>query len=95
MTIDRTKLIEAAERTYRQQQAREVKFRAFMCSHLGLAPGTACDQAEAIIACNDPKVLTKEQLRLIVHFDAGLPPGYSLSSAQYNVAAKAILARTV
>jgi hypothetical protein len=87
----REQLIEAAERAYRQEQAREAEFRAFVCAHLGLPPGTPNQQVEAITRATDLEDLTDEHLTLLVHFGLGLPPGYSLTEDQIDMAAEALL----
>ena len=62
-----------------------------MCSHFGLEPGTGHEDAEAIIRCDDPQELTDEQLNLVLLYEAGLPPGYSLTDEQESTVAKALL----
>jgi hypothetical protein len=96
MTTDnseyRAQLLDAARRIQAEQGEWEAAFRVFMRSHLGLAPGTVCDQAEAIISrLNNVKELSDSQLSLVVHFDSGCPPGYLLSEEQIEMAARALL----
>jgi hypothetical protein len=89
----RAQLLAAAERIQAEQTARDNNFRLFCCAHLGLAPGTVCDQAESIIRNNDPKELSDEQLSLVVQFAAGLPPGYSFTEEQIEMAASALISQ--
>lgn len=96
MTTDnseyRAQLLDAARRIQAEQGEWGAAFRVFMRSHLGLAPGTVCDQAEAIISrLNNVKELSDSQLSLVVHFDSGISPGYSLSDEQIDIAARAVL----
>jgi hypothetical protein len=95
MTTDndpyRAKLLAAAQLIQAKRHAWEAGLRAFVCSHLGLAPGTVCDQAEAIISANNPRELSDAQLNLVVHFAAGIPPGFQLSEEQIDIALEALL----
>jgi hypothetical protein len=81
-TNEREALIAAAETAYRAGQNREANFRAYMCAHLGPEAGT--QQAEEILAANDPKQLSDEQLNLSLYFKIGLPPGYTLTEEQLD-----------
>jgi hypothetical protein len=87
MTIDRTKLIQAAEAAYQQEKAREAEFRTWLCAHLGPQAGAQ----EALIIAKDASELSVERLALVVMFDSGCPPGYSLSAEQVEMAARAAL----
>jgi hypothetical protein len=84
---ERAQLLEAAQRIQTKQIERETKFRAFMCSRLGLGPGAV--QAEHILSLV-PKEMSDAQLSLIVHFDSGIPPEYALSEEQVFMAARAL-----
>lgn len=88
MTIDRTQLEKAAEAAYQQEKAREADFRAWLCAHLG--PQAGSQEADIIIAA-DATELSDERLTLVVMFDSGCPPGYSLSGDQIEMAARAAL----
>jgi hypothetical protein len=93
MTEHREQLIQAAEAAYQQEQDRADKFRAYYCAHFGQAPGTVHEQCEAIIRSNDAQELTDDQLRLLVQWGAGVPPGYFLTEDQIQMAANELLER--
>jgi hypothetical protein len=92
MTEHRERLIEAAEAVYQQEKEMEDKFRAFMCSRLGLAPGTPCEQAERIICTNKANELSNDDLLIAAHFHLGLPSDYSFTREQIEMAAEADVA---
>lgn len=90
MNIDRIKAIEAAEAAYHQEKAREANFRTYLCAHLG--PEIGNQEAEAICSSNNPRELYDGQLKLVLHFAAGIPPGFQMSEEQIDVALEAVLA---
>jgi hypothetical protein len=89
MNINRTKAIEAAEAAYHQEKAREANFRTYLCAHLG--PELGNQEADVIISAADATELSDDRLALVVQFDSGCPPGYSLSGDQIEMAARAAL----
>jgi hypothetical protein len=93
MTTDteRTQLLEACQLIQAKRRAWEAGFRAFVAAHKGLAPGTECDEAEAIISSNNPRERSDGQLKLVLHFAAGVPPGFQLSEEQIDIALAAFL----
>jgi hypothetical protein len=92
MTEDRERLIQAAEAAHQQEKERADRFRAFMCSHLGLSPGTPCEQAERILWTNSARDLSNDDLLIAAHFEIGLPPEYSFTQEQIEMAAEVYLA---
>ena len=87
--MNREQMIEAAEAAYRQEREMEDRLRAFMCSHLGLTPGTPCAQAERIIRTSKAEDLSHEDLLIAVQFVLGLPPEYVFTQEQIEMAAQA------
>jgi hypothetical protein len=90
---ERAQLLIAAGRLQAKRHAWEAGFRAFACSHLGLPAGTVCDQVEAIIRPHKPRELSDEQLKLVLHYAAGIPPGFELSEEQTDLTLAALLGR--
>jgi hypothetical protein len=88
MISARTQLEKAAEAAYHQEKVREAAFRAWLCAHLG--PEAGNQEADVIIGA-DARGLSDDRLALSVMFDSGCPPGYSLSSEQIEMAARALL----
>jgi hypothetical protein len=93
-TIDneRDRLLRAATAIQAKKHAREAGVRAFACSHLGLPAGTVCEQVEAILRPHKAKDLSDAQLMLVLHYAAGIPPGFQLSEDQIDIAVEALLA---
>ena len=88
---DRELLIHLAEAAWQQEQERTAKFRAYMCEHHGVPPGTVCPEAEAILATPSLRIMTDLQLKLLLQCDLGLPPGVMLTDAQLEVVEERIL----
>jgi hypothetical protein len=84
---DRELLIAAAERAYQQKQAREAKFRAYLCEHLGEDAGLRA--ADTIARTTDPRVLSEELLVFLIYHGLGLPPGYCLTEEQLEAVLEA------
>jgi hypothetical protein len=73
MTDEREQLIQSAEQAYREEQESWGRFRAFMCSHLGLEAGA--QQAEVIIrGCDNLRTLPGDQLHLLTQFTPRFTP---------------------
>lgn len=91
---DRELLIHLAESAYQQEQEWTAKFRAYMCEHHGLPPGTVCPEAEAILSATSLHLLPDDQLKQLLQCNLGIPPGVMLTDAQLEALEERILGQT-